>query len=263
MKRSLPALYLSKSPLVYVVTQVRFSAVVSVEKFVPDIQEKLRHLGFPRFLRSQMPEISFIMGESAPKVAFMPRFEFQNKEGSLGIVLTSNNFAIHTNGYKTYEDFEKYIATAIEVINGAMSLSIVERIGLRYVDLVRLKENETWKHYLKEGLLGLDPAKVGVKSWMSKFESLGDTEIGKLLIRCGQTELPLPPDLQPPTLKYSVSLNPGEIGTLLDCDHFSETTMDFESKAVLAKIGDLHDHIDRAFRNSVTSHALKTWGGEE
>jgi uncharacterized protein (TIGR04255 family) len=263
VKRSLPALHLSKSPLVYVVTQVRFSAVMSVEKFVPDIQEKLRHRGFPRFLRSQVPEFAFVLGESAPKVTFMERFEFQNREETLGIVLTSNNFAVHTNDYRTYEDFEKSIETAIEIINGAMNLSIVERIGLRYVDLVRLKKNETWMHYLQPGLLGLDPAKVGVKSWTSKFESLGATVIGKLLIRCGQTEQALPADLQSPTLKYSITLKPREVATLLDCDHFSEETTDFEPKAVLAKIGDLHDHIDRAFRNSVTPHALKTWGSKE
>lgn len=263
VKRSLPALHLSKSPLIYVVTQVRFSAVMSVEKFVPDIQEKLRHRGFPRFQRSQVQELAFVLGGATPKVTFTERFEFQNKEASLGIVLTFNTLAVHTNDYKTYEDFEKSIATAIDVIHGAMNLSIVERIGLRYVDLIRLKENETWEDYLQPGLLGLDPAKVGVESWTSRLESIGATDIGKLLIRCGQTEQALPPDLQLPTLKYSTSLNSGEVATLLDCDHFSEETTDFEPEAVLAKISDLHDHIDRAFRNSVTPHALKSWGSEQ
>jgi uncharacterized protein (TIGR04255 family) len=236
---------------------------MSVDKFVPDIQEKLRHEGFPRFLRSQVPEFTFVQGDSAPKITFLERFEFQNKEASLGIVLTSNNFAVHTNEYKTYEDFEKSIATAMDVINGAMNLSIVERIGLRYVDLIRLKKNETWKDYLQAGLLGLDPGKVGVKNWMSKFESLGSTNIGKLLIRCVQTEQMLPADLQNPTLKYSINLKPHEIATLLDCDHFSEESTDFETKSVLTRIGDLHDHIDRAFRNSVTPHALKSWGSPD
>jgi uncharacterized protein (TIGR04255 family) len=260
MKRSLPALHLSKSPLVYVVTQVRFSAVMSVEKFVPEIQEKFRHKGFPRFLRSQVPEFAFAQVDSAPKVTFIDRFEFQNREASLGIVLTYNNFAVHTNDYKTYEDFEKSIATAIDVINSAMNLSIVERIGLRYVDLIRLKKGETWKEYLQEGLLGLDPEKVGVKSWMAKFESLGVTDVGKLMIRCAQTQQALPPDLQTPTLKYSITLKPGEVATLLDTDHFSEESTDFKPSTVLTKIGDLHDHIDKAFRNSVTSNALKSWG---
>jgi uncharacterized protein (TIGR04255 family) len=256
-------MYLPKSPLIYVVTQVQFSAVMAVDKFVPDIQEKLRHRGFPRFLRVQVPQVTFVVGDTVPRVNFSERFEFQNKDADLGIVLTSNNFAVHTNRYKTYEEFEKNIATAIEVIDTSMNLSIVERVGLRYVDLIRLKESENWKDYLRPGLLGIDPDAVGGKNWMCRFESLGVTDLGKLVIRCAQTDQAFPPDLQNPTLKYSLKLNPSEIVTLLDSDHFSEEATDFDSQAVLSKIGALHDHIDRAFRNAVTPEALQKWRKEE
>ena len=264
MKRSLPPLRLPRSPLVYVVAQVRFSAVVSVEKFVPEIQEKLRHKGFPRFLRSQLPELNFVLPNPTPKVSFTERFEFQNKEADLGIVLTSNFFAVHTNNYKNYEEFEKNISSAIDAIDGSLNLSIVERMGLRYVDLVRPKQDEKWDTYLQPGLLGVDPEKIGiVRDWIRRLEFQGDTELGKLVIRCAQTDQALPPDLQPPSLKYSLTLEPGEIAACLDFDHFSERSADFDPQTVLTMIGDLHDHLDRAFRNSVTTTALKNWGSEE
>jgi len=255
---------LLRSPLIYVVAQARFSAVMSVDKFVPQIQEELRHKGFPRFIRGQIPEFTFLVGEPGPpKITMSDRFEFQNKDSDLGIVLTTNSISVHTNKYTRFEEFESNLHTAIDVVHSALRPAIVERVGLRYVDLIRLEGLEKWKDFLKPYLLGLEEEKVGVKDWIRKFEFIGTTDLGKLIVRCVQTDNPLPPDLQSPTLKYPDLLKPGQMGTLLDCDHFSETSMDFDRQTVLEKVGSLHDHIDRAFRQAVTDEALKKWGREE
>jgi len=85
-----------------VVAQVRFSAIIAIEKYVPEIQEQLRHKGFPRFLKGQVHEIAF-QADGAPKFSAIDRFEFQDKDASLGIVLQSNSVAVHTNLYSNYE----------------------------------------------------------------------------------------------------------------------------------------------------------------
>ena len=264
MKRSLPALRLPRSPLIYVVAQARFSAVVSVDTFVARVQEELRHKGFPRFIKGQVPEFTFVGGAlGAPKITFSDRYEFQSKDGDLGIVLTASSFAVHTNRYEDFGSFEKSLRIAADVVSSTLAPALVERVGLRYVDLIRLEETESWKDYLKSYLLGLEEEKVGVKDWTRKFEFIGTTDLGKLVVRCVQTDNSLPPDLQPPTLKYSEMLRPGETGTMLDFDHFSETSMDFHTDAIVEKVGALHDHIDKAFRHAVTDEALKKWGEEK
>jgi uncharacterized protein (TIGR04255 family) len=245
-----------------VLTQVRFSAVMAIEKFIPEIQEQLRHKGFPRYLRGQMHEF-LVQPDSPPKFSVTDRFEFQDKSGNTGIILTPTSVAVQTNSYSRFEDFEEVIATAIIVVNRVLNISLVERVGLRYVDLVRVGENEHLRDYLKPGLLGIDPANVGVRSWLSRYESIGSTDLGKLVVRCSQSEQILPPDLFPTTLNYPLALKPGEVVTLLDFDHFVERSSDFDSRGVVSLIGDLHDAVDHAFRGAVTSGALVRWGNEE
>jgi uncharacterized protein (TIGR04255 family) len=95
-----------------VVAQVRFSDIVAIEKYVAEIQEALRHKGFPRFQKAQVHEIAF-QPDAAPKFNAIDRFEFQDKEASVGIVLQSNSVAIHTKIYSNYEHFEENIRTAL------------------------------------------------------------------------------------------------------------------------------------------------------
>ena len=59
MPRKEPALKLERSPLVFVLSQVRFPAVLKIEDHVPDIQEALRKLGFPRYSKEDIQRFSF------------------------------------------------------------------------------------------------------------------------------------------------------------------------------------------------------------
>jgi uncharacterized protein (TIGR04255 family) len=245
-----------------VLAQVRFSAVMALEKFVPDIQEQLRHKGFPRFVRSQMHEF-LLQPEGPPKFNTTDRFEFQDRGGNLGIVLTPTSLAVQTNKYDRFEHFQEVLAAAMLAVNRVLNITLAERVGIRYVDLVRVGENEKLSEYLASGLMGIEPTSVGVTSWISRYESIGETELGKLVVRCSQTDQILPLDLFPTTLSYGITLKPSEKATLLDFDHFVERTTDFDTRGIGALISELHDALDLAFRASVTPAALVRWGNEE
>jgi uncharacterized protein (TIGR04255 family) len=257
VKRSNPPLHLRRTPLIYVVAQVRFSAVVAMEKYVPEIQERLRRT-YPWFQRSKIQEFVFQM-QGTPSLSLNDRYEFLQRDKRTGVVLMPNSVALHTNKYTSYEDFEKEFTTALGAIHESVSIGLVERIGLRYVDLIRLAPGETWSDYIKPGLLGLDAAAVGVSEWTSQSALVGKTEMGTLAFRYTQSESPIPLDLNPLTLQYGELLKPKEIGTILDFDHYSEQTRDFELEPVMNAVGDLHDSVDKAFRNAVTPGALKKW----
>jgi len=262
VKRTSPALHLRNAPLIYVVAQVRFSAIVAIEKFVPEIQEKLRHKGFPRFVRGQVMEIA-LQPDGAPKFNAVERYEFQDKDARLGIVLQSNSLAIHTNNYLNYEKFEEEIKTALMAVHRVVSINLTERIGLRYVNLIRLRDGENWADYLHRGLLGLDSQAVNVDHWLSRSEAIGTTEVGKLAVRCSQSEQAFPPDLLTSTLHYSLELAKGEIVTILDFDHFVETVSDFSVANAISTLEKLHESLDLVFAASVTSGALRKWGKVE
>ncbi len=263
MKRFLPPLRLRYSPLVYVIGQVRISPVVAIEKYIPEIQEQLRHKGFPRFVRGQIQEIRFEV-DAAPKVHAVDRYEFQNKEGTSGITLATDFISFHTSKYEVYEKFEETFGAALAIIHQVVSLSLVERVGLRYIDLIRLNPGETFSDYLQPGLLGLEEEKLALQKSLSRFELIGITDAGKLVIRYSQSDNGtfLPPDLAPSPLKHNVQILPGEKVAFLDLDHFAEESRDFETGAVLETLGRLHGNLDRTFRSAVTETALQKWGSE-
>src|ERR1035438_5187761 len=113
MKRTHPPLTLPESPLIYVVAQVNISAVVAIERYVPEIQEKLRKSGFPGYTNAQVPEIVFEAVGTRPVITPLSRYEFLNKEERTAIVLTPKSIAVHTNQYTTFDDFHTIIALAL------------------------------------------------------------------------------------------------------------------------------------------------------
>ncbi len=258
VKRSNPPLHLTRTPLIYVVAQVRFSAVISMDKYVPDLQEKLRHQ-YPWFQHGKVQELAF-QAQGAPNVTFSDRYEFLQRDKRTGLVLTSSSFALHTNQYSDYDSFEEEFSASLAALDEIVDLAIVERVGLRYVDLVRLGSGENWSHYINPGLLGLNTSEVGVTQLSSQYISVGKTDLGMLAFRYTQSESPMPPDLIPIALKFEAELlRPKEVGTILDFDHYSELTYDFDLTITVDTIGGLHDNLDRAFRSAVTLFALKKW----
>ncbi len=247
----------------YVIGQVRISPVVSIEKYIPDIQDRFRQIGFPKFKRGQLQELQFA-ADMAPKFSIAPRFEFQDKTGNSGILVTSDFIAFHTNLYKSYEQFEEVLGNSLQIVHQAVNLSLVERLGLRYVDLIRPGQNERFNDYLKPGLHGFDTSALQLSDALHRFEVVGKTQTGTLVVRYSQNKggAFLPPDLALNTLTYNISLDQEETIALLDLDHYSDRQMDFHVQSVMETIGGLHDGLDLAFRGAVTEIALSRWGKE-
>jgi len=264
MHRTKPALYLKRSPLVYVVAQVRFSAIVKMEQYIPDIQEKVRHEGFPKFSRGRVTEVRVEADREAQFTA-SDRWEFQNKESTLGVVVSTGSLAVHTSKYSRYEEFEKTVDQSLRVLNVVASPSLVERIGLRYVDLVQPGDNETFADYLQPGILGLDAARFQARNPLHRYQFTGRTEAGHIVVRWWQNDagVILPPDLGSSTLRHEAKAEAGKVVGILDLDHFTEDgTSEFDVSRIVDLLGSLHDNLDLAFRSAVTPKALEVWGSE-
>jgi uncharacterized protein (TIGR04255 family) len=263
MKRTHPPLELPGSPLIYVVAQVSISAVVAIERYVPEIQERLRMSGYPSYTNVQVPEIIFEAVGAGPVVTTLSRYEFQNKSERTGIVLTPKSIAVHTNQYTTFDEFCAVIEMALETVHTTATLQLHERIGLRYVDLIELERAEELKDYLPPHLLGYDQAAIGIAGGQFNFEFEGNTPYGRLVARhyTPQVRNMFPPDLAGVSLNYSYRTAPSpRKAVLLDFDHASDHKGDFVIEEILETLENLHDGLDIIFRNSVTTAALEKWG---
>ena len=61
---------------------------------------------------------------------------------------------------------------------------------------------------------------------------------------------------------FGKRVEPGNLATLLDLDHYREERQPFEIDKVLDTAWVLHDTLDRTFRDVVSTHALKVWSEE-
>jgi uncharacterized protein (TIGR04255 family) len=258
--RSRQTIHLERTPLVYVVLQVTVAPVLALKKYVPDLQERFRHGGFPRYREGFLTNLG--MNENfSPTLTQIARFEFYDKDFRTGILLQPNAITIQTNSYSSFEKFQEIAQTAVGVFRETAEITLAERVGLRYVNWIRPETNHDVKRLLNPGLHGLESSALNARSVLRNFTLWCTTNIGTMLVRLyDQKGQFLPLDSQPIQLSYEHQIGPDETVTLLDLDHFSQQSFDFEEKAITDLAWKLHDPLDLAFREAITADARALWG---
>jgi len=247
---------------VFVLAQVRFSPIAKMADFVPQIQESLRKKGFPGFELRKIQE--FTLG-SAPQVSQSLRWFFSNRDKTASVILSTDFVVLATSVYKHFEDFIASFEKALVAVRDASAPSFASRVGLRYVDLIRPAEGERLDEYLQPGLGGIRAEDIEAESVLHQFHLRARTQAGTLSLRLWQNKegTVLPPDMAGDEIAFRIqSPQPGELLTILDLDHYTETERDFSPDLQLADLWTLHDGTDLAFRKIVTGKALERWGNE-
>src|SRR5687767_4493305 len=105
MKRTLPPLHLEKSPLVVTLGQVKISTVAAMDRYIPEIQERLRKSGFPKFVADEVQEITFSFGplQQQQHVQTLKRWAFQSKDNKWEIQVDTETITLVTTGYERYD----------------------------------------------------------------------------------------------------------------------------------------------------------------
>ncbi|MCI0675769.1 MAG: TIGR04255 family protein [Phycisphaerales bacterium] len=254
-----PPLKLARSPLVLVLAQVRFSPVLRIGDYVPDIQEDLRKHGFPRFSKSTTQEIVF-GSEIMPTTSH--RWAFANKEQTQAVVLTDSFVAFEANTYDTFEVFTQTLEAILKVVQDRVNIALAERLGLRYVDLIRPTRQSAAATFLREYIRGFPSSDLGIASAQQFFVMRGKTSFGQVQIKVHQSQdsTILPPDLQSPELAFTVVPEPNERTAILDIDHYTtDSSLDFVPDLLIAEFWKLHGFIDEAFRAATTENAIAHW----
>lgn len=263
MNRTLPPLKLSKSPLVLVLCQVRFAPIMAMREYFPRIQDKLRLNGYPLAKNAIIQEAVFTPAGAAS--VKRERWQVQNKEASRSVVVTENFVVFQTTAYSVFEDFVRELNLAVEILASEVNQLLIERVGLRYVDLVRSRGEESWADFVQPGLQGLKSETFLDGTQSQLYQSVANTSAGTMIVRLFQNRegQVLPPDLGEaddlkPRLEPAIA--PNELLTILDLDHFSTHQMEYEKGWVERQAWQLHESLDRVFRKSlVTPKALEAW----
>lgn len=254
---------LKHAPLVHVIAQVRFEPVTYIEKSIPELQEPLKKLGFPRFKKSTIQQ--FALDGAQPRIDTLTRWDFADREQHNSVAITSDFVAVQTSRYDVFPTFARLLHDVFQIVRAHTDVEVVQRLGIRYVDVVRPRTGTNFEDYLQPGLVGYPFGvleNVSFKQQLSNTQSVGETASGgTLVVKCLQNNIGqiLPPDLIPSELAYDLSVNAGEMIAILDFDHFQTLDADFEPDDLIRRFDLLHSVANEAFRKAVTAEAVRIW----
>lgn len=260
MKRTLPALALSKSPLVFVLGQVRFETILAMDKAIPEIQEEFRLVGFTG-LSMRTIELSRLSPDGKQTTESMPQWEFIHSDKQSSLLVDRGSVTCQTTNYSSYEKFSAILRTGLEVVERKVKPQQALRVGLRYVDLIEPADGKSMDWYVNRQLLGVSLGRFGERLGQSTESLLSLGEQRRLVARYTEAAqgLAFPVDLLPVGVAFRRPIQLQTRFALIDTDHFDLAPFGFDTVAVLERIAGLHDTLDQVFRELVTPNAFKEW----
>ena len=253
---------LANAPVVYVLCQIRFSSIEKMADYVPTIQEALRPQ-YPNFEREQIGGVSLASNAQPVFVQNETRWRFETRDNQTGFILSTNQLIAHTTNYVDSDDFRGRIVFGFKTIHEIAKLGFVQRIGLRYVDLITASDDDTIEDYVHPSLLGFRPRVPGLtpddsQQYLRTHSAIGGTLLVKISRARHGGELPA--DLLPTTLALKRRPNPDQESIFLDWDHYIEQlNLDPDPKILATTLRDLKEPIATIFKEAITEHAVQVW----
>lgn len=250
---------LEKSPLAYVIAQVRIGAVQKMAEYIDDIQEQMRKAGYPIFRPSEVQELEF--GPAGTKTKTSRKWTFGCIAGNTGFSIQTGAIAFHTTAYDTHTKFFEELKKGLDIVHAVVDISATERLGLRYVDVFQAGEGRDLESYLQEGLRSVSLDGIGARRQRFFSNLVMDTDVGgRLVVRIAlDPDDGLPPNLLPADLKPMRRIEASSPVCVLDYDHFIEKTETFNVDQVMTRFAELHGIVKNAFLKTVSESALESW----
>lgn len=241
-------------PIAMVAVEVRHSGTdpVSAEGYAT-IRQRLRR-SWPLQVPAQ--DITVDFGSSGPSPIITEYQRFTTRDRRSAIAIRPGSTTVETVDYKGWDDLRRTLQTALEVRAEVSEPSGYERIGLRYIDEVRVPENDKlidWSLWMGSALLAPAPPQ-GVDLPLTEWQGLtkfGPSDGHTIVLRYGPREGYA---VEPNGLLKRATTPTGPF-FLLDFDSFWEdagVVPEFVSSELLERCDDLHDPVRAMFEGLIT-----------
>lgn len=253
---------LDKAPVVYVLCQIRFSPVEMMGDYVPNIQEMLR-AQFPDFQREQIGGLTIAPNAQPMFVQNETRWRFETRDHRTGYILNTHQLVTHTTNYVDFDDFLEKILFGFRSIHETAKIAFIQRVGLRYVDLITASADESLEAYVHPQLMGFRPAVPGFAPDVSQqFLRTRSAAGGNLLVKVSRARhaTELPADLLPTPLSIVRRPDPERDSIFLDWDHYIEQqNLDPDPRLLADTLRGLKAPISVIFKEAITDYAIRQW----
>lgn len=260
---------LQNAPLVHVLAQVVFSPVWELSERVKAFRAAIHPMGFPWVAEGQVHHVT-VTDQAPPKVELRPRWDFLSADKTTGVTLTQEALVFQTTAYTSSAPFRDQLRDVLRALREVTGAEFVQRVGLRYIDLIRVAPGERFSEYVHHGLLGFpwrEAPDLQARAIGLRTEAIAQTTVGIMAVR--SAVLPpgqmVPSDLLPAVLRYPPPPEPqnGLPGLAVDFDHFvqfDETPLPFDADRIVEIVQQLRDGSRAAFEAAGTPYAFERWG---
>lgn len=253
-------MHLARSPLVLVLVQARFPKRPFPEAELDVFRSECETLGYPLSYEGVVQTIG--IGTSESPLGNMPRWDFLDRSRRWNIVLTQEFLLLQTSEYSSFETFLPRWTSILDAARKILGIPLIDRLGLRYVDLVQPTGAERVADYVVPALAGYEPdPESGFHRERHVAATVLRTDKGHMLVRVSPATSPFPPDMDSVHLTGLKTPTPGAV--FLDFDHASTDVIDFDPSTITEATTGLHDAHDLLFRKITTPHAMAVWGQED
>lgn len=146
------------APLEYVACEIRVPTAPKLarEDTFDALAERFTEV-LPIPNQEQVETVTVIGGREGA-VETERRYRFLNREATASAVVSRNAVTVETTDYEEFHDFRSLVLTVAEAVAATTKIVGVERIGLRYIDEVRVPAGITdargWRGWISDDLLG-------------------------------------------------------------------------------------------------------------
>lgn len=236
--------------------------------YIAAIHDLLRKEGFPEDVSGTVQQVLISPGEP-PRITTQKQDEFRSRDNQWSLTISEDVLILVTTAYDRFQGFADRLRKCLEIIDQVAEIrhGQVHRIGLRYVDVIDPRPDETFHDYLQSSFHGLKSSIITSPEQWLHLEFVGRTSLGTMVLRITQNEqgMVVPPEIMPvlKPMDYKVKAETGKLITLIDTDHFVEGAWDYDLAAIMNTADELHAAIDSVwFQNIITPYALNEWGAE-
>ncbi|MGF1528703.1 MAG: TIGR04255 family protein [Candidatus Competibacterales bacterium] len=258
------------APIYYALAQAKFNPVLNMSRYVDEVQDELRRLGYTLFEQTEHNHlhISGVMGTNdiQPRLDKITTWLMSDRDRRAGFILRNDTIMYHTTHYKTRREFIPEFVKGIKAVHDIVKLDHISRLGVRALDAILPSEGETPENYLIKRLAGLPDRGNQIQA---SFETIIETNPegfdwkGQMIAKMYRAKIPLgyPPGLNPFGLRPMERFRRSEpmLHAVIDIDHTVEKMIDLDWPAVESQMFKLYEMLKELFLSMVSEHAKEVW----
>ncbi|MCH8965396.1 MAG: TIGR04255 family protein [Planctomycetes bacterium] len=159
-----PRVIYQQNPLEEVICQLRFPTILRIERDPAEYQERIR-ANYPNCeeSRPETPELQLgaVPGAAVHQLTFSTGstpYRFISEDSLWSITLAKEFVALSARRYERWEEFERRLREAVDILVDLYDPAYYSRIGLRYRDVIQRSkldlQDSSWRDLLQPHIAG-------------------------------------------------------------------------------------------------------------